>query len=341
MRRLAFLIVLAVPGLAFAAGPSVLDFTTGAPKELADRTLGIARDLFVFSFVLALLLELFGRSPTAIRDYAGCVTRALVVFLLLAFYHPVFGAVINVTQGVAERVTPKGAWFQFSHESRQYLGKLYDQKSPADDAAAKDAASDPSLADPHLSGSIVGGFIFQSFVSIIVLLGLAVFGVIALLAKILCGVFFVLGPLAIVCSIPRFSDLGTRWFRQFVTFASWPIFSGLLLALTLATGVKGLYASGALGSIIAALVMVGMGLATPIMASAVIGGSLKDVAAQGIGVMKGHARSAVRGADAGHRALGGGSRVPGAPAQGAGGFRQRGSRPSGPGSPPASNPPKP
>lgn len=291
--------------MALASDPSgVLDFTSGAPRELADRTLAVARDFFVFSLVVALLLEAFGRSPTAPRDYGACLFRAAVVLVLLVWYRPIFGSVVNLTQGIAERVTPKAAWFEFAHESRQYLEKLYDQKSEADEAAAKSAVDDGQPAgDSKLSGSIVGGFIFQSFISVFVLIGQGALRVVEMLSRILCGVFFVLGPLALVFSIPRFSSLGTRWFGQFVTFASWPIFSGLMLALCLATGVKGLYATGPLGSIVAALVMVGMGFAAPILASAVIGGSLKDVASHGVGLIKERARSAAGSAEAGHRIL--------------------------------------
>jgi hypothetical protein len=283
---LAFLL-LPLAALAAPSGPPVLDFTTGAPRELADRALGLARGFWVLSFIAALALEAFGRAPTAMRDYGACVFRGVVVLLLLAFYHPIFGSVVNLTQGIAERVTPHAAWSDFSHASHDYLFGLYDKRSAADQAAKDAGKGDPTLLDDvKLAGSIAGGFVFQSIISSIVLAGEALLGVVALFARILCGLFFVLGPLAIVFSIPRASDLGTRWFGHFVTFASWPIFSGLLLSLTLATGIKGLYAEGALGSVVIAFVFAGIGLATPMLASAVVGGSIKDVATHGAAMLK-------------------------------------------------------
>src|SRR5713226_124768 len=107
MRRFAHLSMLLVPGVVFAAnGPAVLDLTSGTPKELLGKTLGIAMDLIVPCFLFGLLLEVFGQSPTKPRDYAGYGFRLLVFVVLLKFYGTVFGSVINFTEGLAARVTP-------------------------------------------------------------------------------------------------------------------------------------------------------------------------------------------------------------------------------------------
>lgn len=55
--------------------------------------------------------------------------------------------------------------------------------------------------------------------------------------------------------------------------ASWPIFSGLLLAITLQLGVNGLVGQEAFGAIAASLVMILTAIATPVLAGKLIGGS--------------------------------------------------------------------
>src|SRR5436309_1340240 len=90
-------LTLAIPALALAGnGPAVLDLSSGVPKELLGKTLGLARRLWVFCFVLGLVLEAFGSSPTARRDYGGCIWRGLIILVLLSAYPRIFGSVINL-----------------------------------------------------------------------------------------------------------------------------------------------------------------------------------------------------------------------------------------------------
>src|SRR5204863_58261 len=96
------------------------------------------------------------------------------------------------------------------------------------------------------------------------------------LARVLEVLFFVLGPLALVFSIPRPSDLGARWFRIFVTVVSWPIFSGLILAIVTTMGLKGMYAgmTGALAAILGAVVLVAPDGASTYLERSVVEGPL-------------------------------------------------------------------
>ncbi len=284
MSRLTWVVptLMLLPAVALAAdAPVVLDLTTGAPRELLDKTLGLARGLFVFFFVLSLVAEGFGKSPVASKDYAGCVSRAAIVFVLLLGYGRIFGSVINLTESIAARVTPAQVWTSFWDSHKAGLEKLFAQKSKADEDAAKTTKGEAKAslwqkADDSLSGSLVGGVVFDSAVSLLVLTSQAVVWVMAFLARVLGALFYVIGPLALVAGIPRISNTGGRWFRTFVTLLSWPIFSGLLLSLTLALSQQGMALQGvgpALGSVVSALLMVATALLTPLLASNLIGGS--------------------------------------------------------------------
>src|SRR5712692_354860 len=164
MRRFAFLCALLGPTVALAAtGPVVLDLTSGTPKELLSKTLGIAMDLIVPCFLFGLLLEVFGQSPTKPRDYAGYGFRLLVFLVLLKFYGTIFGSVVNFAEGLANRVTPPDVWNTFSTAHAQNFQKLWKKKSAADQSAEKaavkgdnDAAMRNSLESASIGGSILG-----------------------------------------------------------------------------------------------------------------------------------------------------------------------------------------
>jgi hypothetical protein len=101
------------------------------------------------------------------------------------------------------------------------------------------------------------------------------------LSKILTATLFILGPLALVAGIPRVSNTGTRWFHRFVTIASWPVFSGVLLSVLVTLGAQGLVRQSYLECLVAALVMLVTALTTPILASHVIGGAMENLHAVG------------------------------------------------------------
>lgn len=279
-------LLLLLPGLAFAGSPVVMDLTTGAPRELLDRTLGLAKSLFVLFFVASLVIEGLGKSPSSSKDYAGCVMRALIVFVLLSGYSRIFGSIVNLTEGIAARVTPAEVWTTFGQDHKEGLEKLYAQTSKKDaEAAASEAKSSLwQKADATLSGSLVGGVVFDSMIALLVLVSQALVWVMAFLSRVLGALFYVLGPLAIVASIPKVSGTGGRWFRAFMTLLCWPLCSGVLFSLTMAIGRQGMALQGvgpALGSVVSALLMAATTVFTPTLASGLVGGST-GIADQGL-----------------------------------------------------------
>src|SRR6185369_15205026 len=103
------------------------------------------------------------------------------------------------------------------------------------------------------------------------------------LSRILTATLFVIGPLALVAGIPRVSSTGSRWFVRFVTIASWPVFSGVLLSVLVTLGAQGAMRRTYLECLVAALVMLVTALATPLLASHVVGGALDNAAGHGWG----------------------------------------------------------
>lgn len=275
------MVALLIPSIALAGnGPAVLDLSTGVPKELLGKTLGLARSLWAFCVVLGLIVEAFGSSPAGRRDYAGCVWRALVVLALLAAYPRVFGSVINLSEGLAERIAPKDTWTTFAKKNSELLTNLYSQKSAEDEEAeriggAAGEAGAKSAALAKFAGNYLGGMFFDSLLGLFVLVGQAAHWVLGALARILSVVYYLLGPLALVFAVPRGSGTGGSWFRSFVTVASWPIFSGVLLSITASFLFKGYDAQGistAFGSVASALLLVVTALAIPSLASSIVGG---------------------------------------------------------------------
>jgi type IV secretion system protein TrbL len=168
------------------------------------------------------------------------------------------------------------------------------------------------------------------------------------LSRILTATLFVIGPLALVAGIPRVSSTGTRWFVRFVTIASWPVFSGVLLSVLVTLGAQGAVRRTYLECLVAALVMLVTALATPLLASHVIGGALDNAASHGWSSAKATQHDAVRpalrlaggaagrvvalGSAAAHALTGGGnsaSAAAGAAAGGGGSGGGGGSRPPG------------
>ena len=259
--------------------PEMLDLTNGATSDMLDKTLTLARDFWLLCFVVALLWEAFGSSPTAQKDYGAVLYRSIMILLLLIAYRPIFGTVINVTQEIAARVTPPDAHEQFARQLDFAMAARDAQGAQSATAAARTA--DGQVVDPpQLNTSLQkwhqsmwGGWLFNGALGLMLLLGASVHWVLRMFAAILCALFYVVGPLALVFSLPRISGVGARWFGHFVTVASWPIFSGLLLAITLQLGVKGLLGQEAFGALAASLVMLLTAIATPVLAGKLVGGS--------------------------------------------------------------------
>jgi len=84
--------------------------------------------LIVPFFLLGLILEVLGQSPSKPRDYAGYGFRLVVFVVLLKFYAVVFGSVVNFTEGLATRVTPPDVWDTFSSSHAQNFQKSLEQE---------------------------------------------------------------------------------------------------------------------------------------------------------------------------------------------------------------------
>lgn len=270
-------LVLPTVAAAEAAGhaPVILDLRTGVTGELLGKTMGLAKSFFVFCFILALVVEAFGRSPLARRDYGGVVFRAVIVLMLLSFYGPLFGTVINLAEGVGSRVTPDHIWEKFTRGQQGWQDKLFNQKSE-EDKRAEESLAEEMKGDASFAGSLVGGYVFDSFIAAALLIGQAAHWVLGTLARVLAVLLYVLGPLALVFSIPRTSGAGGQWFRTFVSVLCWPVMSGLLLTFTVTIGMEGMAldgASTAFGTVASALLLSVIALATPKLTSIFVSGT--------------------------------------------------------------------
>lgn len=285
------LAALALPTLALAgdAGSTrdlVLDFTrSGAMKDLLGKTLSVAKGLLFFSAFVAYAVEAFGRSPASERDYAAVTWRLVIVLLLLWNYQRIFGGVIGLIDGIAREVSPESNWKAFVKEVGE-MRKSLENLGSKGEAPAPGAAGPVTIAGLANPGSRVTAWAYEALIGCVQLVAEAVVFLVNWLSKILTATLFILGPLALVASIPRVSSTGTRWFQRFVTIASWPVFSGVLLSVLVTLGAQGLARQSYLECLVAALVMLVTALTTPVLASHVIGGAMENLHAVGFASAK-------------------------------------------------------
>src|SRR5438067_2295060 len=255
-----------------------LDLSQGPINDLSSQVIGIAFKMFIVFALIALILEAFGASPRERRDYGAIAWRAFVVLLLLKFYAPVFGTVINTTQAIADEFKAMEANEELSTQTAQYFANLQ-RVSDQNSGAASGTAADQTW---------LGTKLYESTIHLIITLGQAVFWALGVLARIALLLFYVIGPLALVASLPRASHIGTRWFGQYVGVACWPIFSAIIVRIVLAIGVSGMYAVSAMGHVCVALALGLCALAVPIIANALVGGSVTTAAQQGFRIAHAH-----------------------------------------------------
>jgi hypothetical protein len=255
---------------------------SGAIKQLLDTSSGLAWSLVLFCFVLALAIEIFGRAPGAPSDLGGCVWRLFVVIALLASYPKVTGSLINLATQLASRVEPKETLEQFAKTQAARIEAM---------TAASQQASDGQGASFAES---IGGYVFDSLVALVVVFGNAIAWLMAFLARVLTVVLYVIGPIAIVFSIPRLG-VGGRWLRMLATVLAWPFISNLLFRISLALGFEGMTAAQGMGaafaSILTSMLVVCVALVTPVLASALVGGGISNLVSAGVAVAWSHAVS--------------------------------------------------
>ena len=314
----------------------MLDFESpGVLNDLLGKSLGVARGFLFLSAFLAYAIEAFGRSPTTERDYAAVTWRLVVVLFLLWHYQAVFGGVIGLFDRLEQEVAPQSTWLAFVTQVSDMRDALERLSRPG---TAPGTAATPEPAAPTSS---LTAWTYEALIACVELVAEALVFLVNWLSRILTATLFVLGPLALVAGIPRVSRTGTRWFLRFVTVASWPVFSGVLLSVLVTLGAQGGRRESYLECLVAALVMLVTALSTPALASHVIGGAVDGIA-PGIRILRDvhllAARPAWRAASSAGRAPGGASsgKHPGGTA-GAGG----GAVASPPSRPRTTNPPGP
>jgi hypothetical protein len=170
---------------------------------------------------------------------------------------------------------------ELSAQTAQYFANTQQLPLPTDTTTATAATSEPSW---------IGTKIYESTIHIIVTLGQAAFWAFGILARIALLLFYVIGPLALVASLPRVSRVGTRWFGQYVGVACWPILGAIVVRIILAIGVSGLYAANAFGHVCVALALGLCALAVPVVATSLVGGSVTTAAQHGFKTAQQHVR---------------------------------------------------
>jgi hypothetical protein len=226
----------------------------------------VALDYAPLALVASVALEAVGRAPGVLRNFAAVLWRALVVLFLFWNYERVFGFVISVTDDLATRVRPSDALGDY----HAYIDGFY---ARADEAPGDNAGGDGWF----------GGAVFDAAIGVLLFGAKALVYALERLARILTATFFILGPIALVAGIPRPSPTAFAWFRHFVTVASWPIFSGVLLGVMTAVGKQsaGQTAGNYLTALIAAAVMGLCALAAPVLSGWIVGGAVQNLAGLG------------------------------------------------------------
>jgi hypothetical protein len=282
---------LALAGDAASTKDLVLDFErSGVLKDLLGKTLTVAKSFLFLSTFLGYAIEAFGKSPLAGRDYAAVTWRVILVLLLLWNYQTVFGGVIELLDGLERQVAPPSTWKAFVEEAGEMRQALEEVASSGERPAGAEGTAASVASKP----SGITAWAYDALIACIQLVAEAAVFLVNWISRILTATLFVIGPLALVAGIPRVSSTATRWFVRFVTIASWPVFSGVLLSVLVTLGAQGAVRRTYLECLVAALVMLVTALATPLLASHVIGGALDNAASRGWGSAKAAHHDAVR-----------------------------------------------
>lgn len=337
MRRSWQLAALLLPLPALAQGAesarTVLDFTAPGPlKTYFDLAMAVARSYLPLAFILAVGLEALGRAPGIPRNLAAVAWRFLVIGFLLVNYQRVFGFVVETTDDIADRISPGDAL----REYHDYLDTVYEPKDAGPGGATATAGAPSKWSLSNLA--------FDGLMGVLLFLAKALVYGLERLARILTAVFFILGPLALVAGIPRPSNTGFAWFRHFVTVASWPIFSGVLLGVMTAVAKQSVASrSGTyLGNLVSAVVMALCAIAAPVLSGWIVGGAAQNVAGLGHASFENLSRKLSQSAERLKKTLSNRSTSRGsgeAGGQGEGGRRKRGNEGGGSRGGVASNPP--
>lgn len=157
----------------------------------------------------------------------------------------------------------------------------------------------PSWSDEGGIGASLRRAVMGSGLSLIFVFLDAMKFIVEQLGAVLTAIFYILGPLALVAGLPRASGTAGNWFRHFVTYASWPVFTNLVLQLVIAIAVKSATEDvGYADTLFAALASAASFASVPMLAGQIIG-------VAGSGFVSGAAGAAIGAAMGGHRAVAG------------------------------------
>lgn len=284
--------VLLLPGLAAAAvgdDGSMVDALKLA-SSWQTGTYQVAMGLLPGMLILALLLEAFWKGPTEPKDFGGVLWRALVIALVLLPVRgqSVYGLGCSTLAGLSDSITAQLA-------PRDTLQKFADVAGQWRKDLLKGATTVVATPGDAIQGfwAYAGGSIYETLISIAMLLGQAAVWVLAVLAQVLVAMLYTVGPLALAFSVPRVTDSLSRWLRSFITILAWPVLSALMMAIIVKAGLSGLKgASPGFGSLAAALLMAVVALAVPTVASSLVGGSVGALSAGMSTLMAGAGRAA-------------------------------------------------
>jgi hypothetical protein len=247
--------LLATPG-------EVLDLRTGAVGALTQKTLGLAHGLLALLLVLGLVRELL-RGPGQPRRYLAVVWRALLVLLLLQGYGFLAGSIVQTCTALSASLVPADSVAQLFEAHRAAV------------AASLGSGPPGASADTAAASSGIGGILFDALLALLLLIGQAIQWVFSQLSRVLISFFYAVGPLALVFHVPGL-DVPGRWLRHLVTVSCWPVVSALLLHLSAALVTHARPASTGTGAVFGALasslLLSALAVATPRVASAVVGG---------------------------------------------------------------------
>lgn len=273
--------VLVLPSLALAGAGSVLDVNLGGGVVGAwtGTTLRIATSFVPFLFVVALMVEAFGKAPGEPRDFGAVAWRTIVVVVLLAFYGAVFGSLAALLDGVSRSIAPQETWAKLSAATEAFLQSKADYQAQEMGAAAanRDVAG---LAMQHVTGKVdaLGGMLIDAVVALILLAGQAAFRIVGTFGQVLTMLLYVLGPLAIAASVPRGSDVGAKWLRVFVSVLLWPLVSALLVGLLSEYALKALAPQDSYESAYKSIALAGIlcvtAFAVPVLAASLTGAGM-------------------------------------------------------------------
>lgn len=270
---------LTVPAVARADSLTrVLDFSSRT--SVVGRTYatvhGLAVSFLLVAIIAGLLVEWLRSSPTRQGDIPGFLRRALIITFLLWQYPTVFGAIVGMSQHIADRVAPNDATMAFGKQAKAELKRSWE--------AAYGPGSKAGVMDKVSTALGMGsGFVVESLVATTIFLAEALSYAFGLFARVVLALLYCLGPLMLVAGIPRSSGTAGRWFSHLMSVASWPIISGLLLSIAYDAGLQGFLGATAIWAhLAAAMVMASCVLITPSLASRLVGGGLGNIAGEAL-----------------------------------------------------------